>query len=216
MKITIIFIITNSFYSNMQPQKVAMFAIVAIAAATGGFGANGFSSTNDSATYSESGNIIGHVTMTVTDADGNVVDYVQSDNLVVDAGLDSMADLVFPNTMNLNGNATDNVFQYIGIGTGTTAADATDTAEETLISGCSRVLDSSVTGTSGVSGEITATVDASFAGSECAGAITEAVLTNSGTGSSAGAGEILARQVFSPVNVGSSDTLTVSWAVTFT
>lgn len=198
----------------MKTQQAAMFAVVAVAAAVGGI-FSAFPTTDNSEMYSESSNIMGHITLTVADADGNIVDYVQTDNLVVDLGLDTMGDLVFPD-INLNGNATDGKFDWIGIGTGTTAAAATDTAEETLISGCNRVQDDTVEGVSDTTGEITVTVGASFSGASCAGAVTEAVLTNSGTGGSAGAGEILARQVFSAVNVGASDTLTVTWDIDLT
>lgn len=199
----------------MKTQHTALFALVAIAAGTGGI-FSGFSvSADNSEAYSESGLIMGHITMVVSDENGNIKDYIQTDNLVVDEGIDTMGDLIFPD-INLNGNATDGKFDWIGIGTGSTAAAAGDTGEQTLISGCNRVQDDTVTGDSGTSGEITVTVDASFSGSNCAGAVTEAVLTNSGTGGAADAGELLARQVFSAVNVGSSDTLTVSWEITLT
>ena len=201
----------------MKTQQAAMFALVAIVAGTGGI-FSGFSvSSDDAGAYSEEGNVMGHITLTVTDESGNIKDYIQTDNLVVDAGMDTMADLVFPD-INTNSNSTDGKFEWIGIGTGTTAAAAANTAEETLISGCNRVTDSDLTSPAATSatGETVVTVDASFSGSSCAGAVTEAVLANSGTGAAAGAGEILARQVFSPVNVGSSDTLTVSWEITLT
>ena len=199
----------------MKTQHAAMFAIVAIAAGTGGI-FSGFSvSADNSEAYSESGNIMGHITMVVTDENGNIKDYIQTDNLVVDEGIDTMGDLIFPD-INLNSNGTDGKFDWVGIGTGATGAAAGNTGEETVIATCQRVQDGTVTGVSTVSGEITVTVDASFSGSVCTGAITEAVLTNSGTGTSADAGELLARQTFSAVNVGASDTLTVSWEITLT
>ena len=200
----------------MKPQQAAMFAIVAVAAGIGGI-FSGFSvSADDSEAFSESGLMLGHITLIVTDENGNIKDYVQTDNLVVDEGIDTMGDLVFPD-IDLNGNGTDGKFDWIGIGTGgATVAAAGDDGEQTVISTCNRVQDATVTGTSAVSGEITVTVDASFSGSSCAGAIDEAILANSGTGAAANAGETLARQVFSDVNVGSSDTLTVSWEITLT
>lgn len=198
----------------MKTQNAAIFALVAIAATTGSI-LSVYPTTTGAESYSESGAIMGHITLQVIDSDGNVVDYVQTDNLVVDLGLDTMGDLVFPD-INLNGNATDGKFDWIGIGTGTTAAAAGDVGEQTVISGCSRVQDATVSGVTDTTGEITVTVEASFSGASCAGAVTEAVLANSGTGAAANAGEILARQVFSAVNVGASDTLTVTWDIDFT
>ncbi|AFS81814.1 hypothetical protein NKOR_09845 [Candidatus Nitrosopumilus koreensis AR1] len=193
----------------MKTQQAAMFAVVAVAAAVGGI-FSAYPTTENSEMYSESSNIMGHITLTVADVDGNIVDYVQTDNLVVDVGIDTMGDLIFPN-INLNGNATDSQFSWIGIGTNNTAANASDVGIGTAISGCARVQDGTVTGDSSVSGEITVTVDASFSGANCAGAVVEAVLMNDGS-----SGELLARQVFSAVNVGASDTLTVSWDITLT
>ena len=193
----------------MKTQQAAMFAVVAVAATVGGI-FSAYPTTENSGLYSESNNVMGHITLTVADADGNIIDYVQTDNLVVDVGIDTMGDLIFPD-INLNGNSTDSKFSWIGIGEGSTAAAAGNTGIETAISGCARVQDGTVTGVSTTSGEITVTVDGSFSGATCAGAVTEAVLMNDGT-----SGELLARQVFSTVNVGASDTLTVSWDITLT
>jgi len=157
-------------------------------------------------------NINGHVEMVVKDADGNVKQYLQADNLIVDMGMDTMGDLMFPN-IDLSGN-TEAKFSYIGIGQGITAVDATDTDIETVITSCAREQDTAVTATSAVSGEITVTIDASFLGSaNCAnGAVSEAVLADAVTG-----GNILAHKLFaSTVNLGSSDTLDVTWTITIT
>lgn len=157
-------------------------------------------------------NISGHVEFEVRDADGNITAYRQSDNLIVDIGIDSMGDLMFPD-INLNGLA-DNKFSYIEIGTGTTAVTATDTIVEGPIASCAREQDTAVTGVSGVSGEITVTIDATFLGSaNCAdAAVNQAVLSNALTG-----GNILAKKIFAaPVNVGATDSLKVTWTITIT
>ena len=161
----------------------------------------------------DTANIYGHVEMVVKDADGNVKQYLQSDNLIVDAGMDQMGDLMFPD-INLNG-AVDNKFSYIGIGVGTLAAAAGNTDVQTAIGGCSRVQDSNVNSPAATSptGSITVTVDASFSGATCANAaVNEAVLANAASG-----GDILARKLFaSSVNLGASDTLDVTWTITIT
>lgn len=154
--------------------------------------------------------MIGHVTITMYDSEGNVISYIQNDNLVVDEGIDTVGDLIFPD-INLNGNATDSQFSFIGIGEGVTAPAAGNTGLETPIIGCSFVQDGAVTGTSAVSGEITVTVDGTFLGTTCAGAITEAVLANDATG-----GEVLARQTFAVNNLGAADSITMTWEITIT
>jgi len=197
------------------PKTIAMVFLVAMVGFTGGaYGI--FQNEVPKQPFTESGQIIGHLEGVVIDSDGYVKQYVQTDNVITDVGLDSMADLVFPD-IDLNSNSTNGQFDWIGIGTGNTAAATTDVAEETLISGCNRVQDATVAGTSAVAGEITATVESVFTGTNCASStVGEAVLSNSGTGAAAAAGEILARQTFADINLGSSDSLTVTWSVTFT
>jgi len=155
--------------------------------------------------------LTGFTTWTVLDEYGNVKSFSQQDNLVVDLGIDTVGDLMFPD-INLNGNATDNQFSFIRIGIGTTAPVAGNTGIETPVVGCSAVQDNLVTATSAVSGEITVTVNATFTGaSGCVGSFTESVLANDGTG-----GEILSRQVFSPKVVAAPDTLVGTWEITVT
>lgn len=160
---------------------------------------------------SEGFTITGHTTWTVLDAYGNVKSYSQQDNLVVDLGIDTVGDLMFPD-IDLNANATDNKFSFIRIGVGTTAPVAGNVGIETPVAGCSAVEDTLVTGTSAVSGEITVTIDATFTGaSGCVGSFTESVLVNSSTG-----GEILSRQVFTAKVVAAADTLLGTWEITVT
>ena len=191
-------------------KNVALMFLGIVAISTGGAFAV-MQNTQAPTVQPESSSVLGHIQFVLTDADGNVKAYRQTDNLVVTEGRNTIADLAFPN-INANGNATDNKFKYIGIGTGSTAAAAGDVGEQTLIGGCTRILDATVTSP----GTGQAQVDATFSGASCAATVTESVLSNSGTGSAANAGEILARQVFTGIAVGASDSLTVTWTITFT
>ena len=89
----------------------------------------------------------------------------------------------------------------MSIGTGTTAAAASQTA---LVSESDRNALTSTT----VSGA-TITYVASFGAGEGTGAITEAGLFNASS-----SGDMLCRTVFSVVNKGASDSMSISWAVT--
>jgi len=194
--------------SNQKNVALMFLGIVAISAG-GAFAV--MQNTQTSTLQSESSSVLGHIQFVLTDADGNVKAYRQTDNLVVTEGRNTVADLTFPN-INANGNGTDNKFSYIGIGTGATAPAAGNIGEQTLISGCSRLQDTTVTSP----GTGQAQVDATFSGANCAATVTESVLSNSGTGAAANAGEILARQTFTGIAVGASDSLTVTWTITFT
>jgi hypothetical protein len=115
------------------------------------------------------------------------------DNLVVTAGKGFVASRMK--------DATANAMSHMGIGTGSTAAAASNTA---LGSQSVRVALSS---TSVSSNEITYT--ATFGAGSGTGAITEAGLFNASSG-----GTMLCRTVFSVVNKGASDSMTITWTVT--
>lgn len=115
-------------------------------------------------------------------------------NLVVNSGLNViMARLI---------GTSKNSLSHMGIGTGTTAALAADTALE--IQKATRLAASSITVTANAV-EIVAT----FPGSTHAGAITEAGLFNA-----ASLGEMISRVVFAPYTLGASDALTITWTLT--
>ena len=185
-------------------------SVIAVVLLSGAFAFSQLSN-QDSQIQNEGFMIIGHVTWTVYDEFGDIKSYSQQDNLIVNEGIYTTADLMFPN-INLNGNATDAEFSFIRIGTGSTAPALTDTGIQTPVVGCSAVQDLSVEGVT-ASGSATVTINATFTGaSGCVGTFAESVLANSATG-----GEILARQLISPAKVvGAADTLVGTWDITIT
>ena len=115
------------------------------------------------------------------------------DNIVVTAGKGYVASRMK--------DATATAMSHMGIGSGSTAADAADTALGTQLG---RV---ALTSTN-VSGSVVTYV-ASFAAGTGTGAVTEAGIFNASSG-----GTMLCRTVFSVVNKGASDSMTVTWTVT--
>jgi hypothetical protein len=122
---------------------------------------------------------------------GEVVQEV--DNLVVTAGKGFVASRM--------AGTSANVMSHMAIGTGSTAASASDTA---LGSEAART---ALTSTN-VSGAVVTYVD-TFAAGTGTGAITEAAILNASSG-----GTMLCRTVFSVVNKGASDSMTITWTVT--
>jgi len=120
----------------------------------------------------------------------NVVQEV--DNLVVTAGKEFVA-------ARMIGTSAD-VMDNMAIGSGSTAAAAGDTALGSELNRQSA--------TSSASGAVV-TYSATFAAGNGTGAVTEAGLFNASSG-----GSMLCRTVFSVVNKGASDSMTISWAVT--
>ena len=135
----------------------------------------------------------GSVNVVVRGEDGNVKQDFTIPNLVVDTGLDYIASRMK--------DASATAMTHMAVGSGTTAAAAGQT---TLVTEVARVALTSST----VTGESIAYV-ASYAAGIGTGALTEAAILNA-----ASAGTMLCRTVFSVINKGAGDTMTVTWTIT--
>ena len=136
---------------------------------------------------------LGKLTIEVKDKDGNLKQKQEVKNLVVDTGLDYIASRMK--------DATATAMSHMAIGTGSTAAAAGNTA---LGSEAARQALTSTTVTSNAVAYV-----ASFTAGTGTGAITEAGILNAASG-----GTLLCRTVFSVVNKGASDSMTITWTVT--
>ena len=114
------------------------------------------------------------------------------DNLVVTSGKEFVASRMI--------GTSASVMSHMAVGSGSTAAAAGDTA---LGSELGRT-----TATSSASGAVV-TFSSTFAAGTGTGAVTEAAILNASS-----SGDMLCRTVFSVVNKGASDSMTISWTVT--
>lgn len=138
---------------------------------------------------------------------GKYKDYLQSHNLVVNGAFADVAGLI-------NGSASPASYDFIGIGTGTTAPAATDTALETEINN-----DGNPTftnrGGAGVASRITTTVTndtAQVVKTFTIGAFTPAV-TECGLFNANSGGSMFARQTFSAINLSNGDNFQTTWQI---
>ena len=115
------------------------------------------------------------------------------DNLVVKAGKNIVASRIV--------GTSSGVMSHMAIGSGTSAAAAGNTALGTELGRVSL--------TSGTASSAVVTYVATFAAGTGTGAVTEAGLLNASSG-----GTLLCRTVFSVVNKGANDSMTVTWTVT--
>ena len=115
------------------------------------------------------------------------------DNLVATTGKNLVASRLV--------GTTPAVMSHMAIGSGTTAAAAGNTALGTELGRVSL--------TSGSASSAVVTYVATFAAGTGTGAVTEAGLLNASSG-----GTLLCRTVFSVVNKGANDSMTVTWTVT--
>jgi len=135
----------------------------------------------------------GKLTVEIKDKKGNVKETRELENLVVDDGLAFIASRMK--------DATATAMSHMAIGTGTTAAASGDSA---LGTEAARVALTSTTVTTNAVAYV-----CSFAAGTGTGAITEAGILNGASGST-----LLCRTVFSVVNKGASDSMTITWTVT--
>lgn len=137
----------------------------------------------------------GRISFSHYDRDGRLVEELDIPNTITNGGLAQTAGL-------LNGVVT-NFFEYIAIGTGTTAAAASQTA---LVAEATR---STAAASRITTTETNDTAQLLHTFSFVAGsAITESSIQDAAT-----EGTMLSRQTFNPINVSSGDTLAVTWKV---
>jgi hypothetical protein len=116
----------------------------------------------------------------------------RTNNLVVTAGKNWVADRM---------NNANTVMTHMALGTGTNAAAVGDTTLQTEID--RNALTSTTVSTN------TVAYGCTWAAGDGTGAITEAGLFDA-----ASTGDMLARTVFSVVNKGASDSITITWTIT--
>jgi len=136
----------------------------------------------------------GRLNIVLKNSAGEVKDTREVDNLVVNTGLAFITSRM--------GGTSDAVMSHMAIGSGTTAAAAGDTDLESIL-GSREALDSTTPSTN------TIVYVSSFEAGEGTGAVTEAGIFNAST-----AGTMLCRTVFSVVNKGADDTMTITWTIT--
>ena len=149
--------------------------------------------------------VTGWTEIEVRDKDGTLLQHGIHDNLITNAGFAALADLAGDVA---GGTAA---FDYIALGTGTTAAVVTDTTLESEItdSGLARVQDASPTRTSSNVVNDTLCLDYSWTATASKD-VTEAGVFNAAVG-----GTMLARQTFGPYPMENGNTFTLTWQIRF-
>lgn len=142
--------------------------------------------------YKDNLKVTGALSVVVTDKNGVVKDRRDIKNLVVTDGKEFIAARMV---------GTPAEMSHMAVGAGTTAAAAGNSALESELGRVALASDT-------VSGAVV-TYTASFPPATGTGAVTEAGILNAGTG-----GTMLCRTVFSVVNKGVDDAMTITWQIT--
>jgi len=137
----------------------------------------------------------GKVDIIIRDSEGRIKDERHISNLVVDTGLDFIASRM--------AGTSEAVMSHMEVGTDNTAAAAGDTTLGAAVAASRTVLTSTTVTDNAVA--YVATFGAGVGG----GALTEAGIFNDSS-----AGTMLCRTVYSVVNKGASDSMTITWTIT--
>jgi len=163
----------------------------------------------------------GHITARVLDDSGNVKQYVQTDNKIVQNGVDQLViSTLIPSVVYTGGidNALTPV-QWMQVGTGGGAGTSADNTI-TTIAGCgTQTFTGTGAGAADVAGfaSTSVTLTSTFSGATCANpAVAEAGLFDNVAGSGPSS-DMFSRGIFGvTVNLGAADSLQVDWTFTFT
>lgn len=216
----------------MKPQSTIIALVAALAVTTGGLGLT-FTGVFDEAPSKvasqnyASGFMMGHLQVETFDKDGNLKDYRQTDNAVVDDGEQCISKMLFGTTQASAGRgeytgtsactgALTGAWDVIAIGTDSTAAADTQVIllNETATSdGLERGVATTKTWTNGTGSTTTKIVMSKTFTSDSPRdhTIQESGLFNSTTVAGSG---MLARQTFSGVTLSDGDSITVTWTFT--
>jgi len=187
---------------------------VAVAAGLGAFGTSTlFADSTETSTFSNAATMVGHLTITAYDENGNVKAYRQIDNVVLDDGDDCIADLIFdPSTGACTNEAT---FDKVQIGTGSDSSTAeTDASSATPITCTDAVTTTTEVVTAASGGGASSTLLTANFVDPGAATYNEAALKDATTCSGGvTGGNTLAYQQFTGIALGATDDLTIQWTI---
>lgn len=202
-------------------KNIALFGVIAIAVGIIGVtqvSANTFS-VSDSPKTTENGSFLGHVTLIVTDPQGNIKAYRQSDNIVVNQGRNCAPQVLFgvPNTDAACNSAVTGTFDVIAVSSSNTAI-----TNNTITALASELSGSGLTRAAGTASVTTAASGAG--GSSSVTTITKTFTYTGGSAQSVGSAGLYdgsgtpklfaARAFASAVSLNTNDQLTVNWSMT--
>lgn len=216
----------------MKTILTVAFMGVAVAIAMGVVGVQAISDSNSEIpTLSSSGlNILGHATFTVTDSEGNIKAYRQTDNAIITTGKDCVARFLFNNATAepTNNNCKDSQlsssftgFRYIAIDNSTNVNGLLDSSASlgveftNEVTGWSRVAATpSYTAATGTTGTIVAIQSGSVGITDSIGStnVTRSALLDDASVGSDHAAAII--NIPNGVSVTTGDSLAVNWQVT--
>jgi len=204
----------------MKQAKLALTAVMVVAIGlTGANFVTGSELTEQEKfdAMSDSGSVYGHLTIIHSDPDGNILSYVQTDNLVANAGKNCMAEQIFGGTAGAACEGTLSNFNTIALFNGQSFPATMNAsgllAVDIIASGLTIVADTptenaAASGTGYVDGTGSLTDIAHTFTAGATQTVDGAALFNDIEDA------VLAGQTFSSVTLNNLDTLAVTWTIT--
>jgi hypothetical protein len=195
----------------MTTKFIAMLVGLAAVASIGGAFALVQTNQPVSAMHSDGMKTMGHVVLTVLGPDGGIKAYRQTDNLVVNNGDNSTVNKMFGVARTTTG--TVGTFNAVAVGTGATGPTTADTALGTQVGHKVIATTSIATATHG-----NVVLTANFAAGKITNSsnqnVAEAgIFDNSVANLSNNSTNLFARQTFTSISIGPTDTLQITWSV---
>lgn len=138
----------------------------------------------------------GQLNIVLTDKDGNIKDTRKVKNLVVNAGLTYIVSRMT--------GTSKAVMSHMALGSGTTAAAASQTDLVSILGSREAIDSTTITGATKAVAYTSA-----FEAGDATGAVTEAGIFNASS-----SGDMLCRTVFNVVNKAADDTMSITWTIT--
>ncbi len=199
-------------------KNLAMVLIAVVVVSTGGVLAFTENTQPQQTASSLNGQptVMGHIELVAKDSQGNIIAYRQTDNTVMSNGKNATSNVLFGTTQSTT-NPTINKFNFIGVGTNSTAGSYINThllqqgnKINAAGAGTTNILNG---GGSGMGAQIQGTWAANrLQNGSGTVAIVEAGLFD---GFANNTSNMYARQTFGAINVAAADTLQVTWKITF-
>ena len=159
---------------------------------------------------------LGHIALVVYGPDGNIKAYRQTDNQVTTTGDNATVNKLFGVARTTNTGTSSGTFTAVAVGTGTNPALATNTDLQTQVGHKVAATTSITTATHG-NVVLTANFAAGKITNSTTQTITEAgIFDNTNMSLNGTSANMFARQQFTGIGIGPSDTLQITWTVNIT
>lgn len=159
---------------------------------------------------------LGHIALVVYGPDGNIKAYRQTDNQVTTTGDNATVNKLFGVARSTNTGTSSGTFTAVAVGTGTNPALATNTDLQTQVGHKVAATTSITTATHG-----NVVLTANFAAGKITNSTTQTIseagiFDNTNMSLNGTSVNMFARQQFTGIGIGPSDTLQITWTVNIT